>query len=261
MFFILKINTSETLTNFNKKNCDSEFLSPTFAVESLILNVNIMEKLIEKLKDFERKVKNVSNEEELQSIFKELAPAFLYGGYIQVRDDYKVYIRTVEFYFHSEKDSGIHDPIVYHRNGRDLETIPYFPIMTLHGHASGFDITFESETEKYRASALIRSYEVVDKNGSYLKWRKNDKTKKSMFMTSKEYGSNSQSTYLYTLLNGFSLENDNNIKWVDSPRERIKDISEKTRQNVFQSESEKEYIKIEGKKSERKWSFTREDQL
>jgi len=80
-------------------------------------------------------------------------------------------------------------------------------------------------------------------------------------MTSKEYGSNSQSTYLYTLLNGFSLENDNNIKWVDSPRERIKDISEKTRQNVFQSESEKEYIKIEGKKSERKWSFTREDQL
>ena len=34
MFFILIINTSETLTNFNKKNCDSGFVSHTFVVES-----------------------------------------------------------------------------------------------------------------------------------------------------------------------------------------------------------------------------------
>lgn len=40
-------------------------------------------------------------------MFRELAPSFLYGGYIQVRVDYEVYIRTVEFYFHSEKADGV----------------------------------------------------------------------------------------------------------------------------------------------------------
>lgn len=218
-----------------------------------------MDTLIKKLKDFGEIAKDLSNEAELQKLFEKLAPAFLYGGYIQVRNEYKVYIRTVEFYFHSEKDDGIHDPIVYHRNGRDLETVPYFPIMTLHGHTSGFDITFESEAGKYRASALIRSYEVVDNNGSYLKWGKNDNTKQSMFMNSKEYKNNSQSTYLYALLNGFSLENYNNIKWVDSPRMEHEPITKKTRQNVFQSEGEMIYIPQKGKKCNRLWSFTREE--
>ena len=62
-----------------------------------------MENLTNALTQFEAKAKVVSNETELQNIFKELAPAFLYGGYIKVREDYQVYIRTVEFYFHSEK--------------------------------------------------------------------------------------------------------------------------------------------------------------
>lgn len=100
---------------------------------------------------------------ELEEKFSKMASAFLYGGYINVNmgknDVYKVYIRTVEFYFHSERTDGVHDPIVYHRNGRGMEKIPYFPLMTLHAHNSGFDITFESEKGEYRASALIRAYE------------------------------------------------------------------------------------------------------
>ena len=106
--------------------------------------------------------------ESLQRMFEELAPVFLYGGYLQVRDDYHLFIRTVEFYYHSEKADGIHDPIVYHRNGRNLHVVPYFPLMTLHAHASGFDITFENEEGAYRSSALIRAYEVKDKEGKYL---------------------------------------------------------------------------------------------
>ena len=106
--------------------------------------------------------KEASDEKELQKSFRALATAFLYGGYIQVHKDYQIYIRTVEFYYHSEKNDGVHDPIVYHRNGRIMESVPYFPLMTLHAHNSGFDITFESETEKYRASALVRFYEVKD---------------------------------------------------------------------------------------------------
>ena len=216
-----------------------------------------MENLTKAITQFETKAKTVSNETELQSIFQEIAPVFLYGGYIQVRNDYKVYIRTVEFYFHSEKAEGIHDPIVYHRNGRDFEEVPYFPLMTLHAHTSGFDITFESETGKYRASALIRSYEVKNKNDEYLTWDK----KNSLFAKSKEYGYNTQSTYLYALLSGFPLGNENEIKWIDSPRTKLKDITEKPRQNVFQSENEWEYKPIKANRCKRNWSFTREDRV
>lgn len=219
-----------------------------------------MEKLIEEIRTFEEKIKNISDTIKLQKLFKELAPAFLYGGYIKIREDYKVYIRTVEFYFHSENEIGIHDPIVYHRNGRDLKDVPYFPIMTLHAHSSGFDITFENESGKYRASALIRSYEVIDKNGNYLKWEKVNE-KKRMFVNSNNYEYNTQSTYLYTLLNGFSIGNDNDIKWINSPREQRKSITEKPRQNVFQSKSEWEYEPIKGIKCDRNWSFTREERV
>ena len=211
-----------------------------------------MEKLIDVLKKFEEDFNDsMNNEKELQKEFKEkLAPAFLYGGYIQVREEYKVYIRTVEFYFHSETTNGIHDPIVYHRNGRYMEKVPYFPIMTLHAHNSGFDITFESQTKEYRASALIRAYEVIDENNEYVKW---DKTNKDVF--------NTQSTYLYYLLNGFSLGNDNSIKWIDEPREQKTPLTENIRQNVFQSEDELVYKKIDGLKSDRKWSFTRNEDV
>ena len=211
-----------------------------------------METLIESLKQFEEKANTVSNETELQNIFKELAPAFLYGGYIEVHNDYRVYIRTAEFYFHSEKENGIHDPIVYHRNGKDFVNVPYFPLMTLHAHSSGFDITFESETEQYRASALIRTYEVKDKDGKYLVWNK----EKSMFEETTEYGYNTQSTYLYALLNGFSLGNSNNVKWIDAPRKQSSSTMEKKRQNVYQFDSERNKVKCN-----RNWSFTRIEQV
>ncbi len=215
-----------------------------------------MSTLIEKLNEFGKNAKDLSDEAKLQKLFEDLAPAFLYGGYIQVRNEYKVYIRTVEFYFHSEKDDGIHDPIVYHRNGRGLENVPYFPPMSLNAHYSGYDITFESK-DNYRASALIRSYEVKSNDGKhYLKWN----TEKELFEEKEEYAFNNQSTYLYTLLNGFSLENGNCIKWVDFPRTEYEPIK-KTRQNVFQSESEKKYIPQKGKRCNRLWSFTREEHV
>ena len=221
-----------------------------------------MEKLIDALNQFEEEIKTVKDDTELSTIFAKLAPNFLYGGYIQVNNEYKVFIRTVEFYFHSEEEYGIHDPIVYHRNGRDLKEAPYFPLMTLHSHNSGFDITFEKEG-KYRASALIRSYEVIDKDGFYLKWDniEIDGKDKYMFVRKIDYQYNTQSTYLKTVLNGFPLGNYNEIKWIDSPRAKIKDITEKPRQNVFQSENEWEYKPIKENRCKRNWSFTREDQV
>lgn len=214
-----------------------------------------MEKLIEKLKEFKENIKGESKIEDIQKMFEELAPVFLYGGYIKVRDDYKVYIRTVEFYFHSEKDTGVHDPIVYHRNGRDLEQVPYYPLMSIHAHNSGFDITFENVGE-YRASALIRSYEVITKDGSYLKWEKVGN--KSMFVKHNNYEYNTQSTCLYALLNGFAFGNNNDITWEDD-RRVPKFVHGKPRKNVYQSESEWDYKPIRRKKCERNWSFSRDE--
>ena len=80
-----------------------------------------MNNLINELERFDKEIDDVISDSELNAVFGKLAPAFLYGGYIQVRNDYKIYIRTVEFYFHSEKENGVHDPIVYHRNKRDFD--------------------------------------------------------------------------------------------------------------------------------------------
>lgn len=210
------------------------------------------------LKDILYRFEGANNEADLQNLFYKLAQTFLYGGYIQVRNDYRVYIRTVEFYFHSEKMEGIHDPIVYHRNIRDLEgnvleKVPYFPVMSLHAHTSGYDITFESEIGEYRSSALIRSYEVKDMDGKYLLWDK----EKGLFIKSENYGYNTQSTYLYLLLNGFSLSDSNDIKWVNLQRIPSVPVMDR-RSNVFQSKNEWKYIKTSSK-CERKWSFTRQE--
>ena len=164
--------------------------------------------------------------------FQELAWYYLYSGYIKVRNEYKVYIRSVEFYFHNE-ENGIHDPIVYHRNGHGFEYVPYFPTMTLHAHNSGFDITFEKGG--CRVSALIRSYDVWNGH-NYLRWD----TKKKMFTACLANDcTNTQSTYLYTIINGFSLDNSNDIVWENEIREQITPITSHPRQNVPL------YVKIE----------------
>ncbi len=214
--------------------------------------------LMEKLKEFQKSINGESKIDAIQKRFKELAPVFLYGGYIKVRNDFKIYIRTVEFYFHSEKDNGVHDPIVYHRNGRDFEKVPYFPLMSIHAHNSGFDITFE-KPEEYRASALIRAYEIIDMHDNkYLKWD----TKKCMFVKSdsNNYCFNTQSTYLKAVLNGFAFGSNNDITWEPESRVQTKDITPKIRQNVFQSSSDKKYIKTDVKCT-RNWSFTREEKI
>ena len=56
-----------------------------------------MNNLINELERFDKEINEVISDSELNAVFGKLAPAFLYGGYIQVRNDYKIYIRTVEF--------------------------------------------------------------------------------------------------------------------------------------------------------------------
>ncbi len=49
-----------------------------------------------------------TNEEDLQMLFYVLSQGFLYSGHIQSRNDYNIYIRTLELYFHSVKNVGIY---------------------------------------------------------------------------------------------------------------------------------------------------------
>lgn len=199
---------------------------------------------------------------ELDECFKGLADAFLYGGYISVSDykeeRYRIFIRTVELYCHyegeDEKDMP-KDPIVYHRNGKYVEgEVPYFPLMSFHAHASGYDITFENFDLKLRSSALIRAYEVYDVlRKTYLRY---DREKK-LFVRCKDTKDrvNKQSTYLYNFLNGFS---DKNIKWIDALRNKSEDFKIAPRQNVYM------YDKDENKlpeKDTRLWSFTRKEDI
>lgn len=202
-----------------------------------------------KLYDCLSKFSKPETEEQLTLAFSQLAPHFIYGGYIDVNHLYKVYIRTVEFYFHDESElpEAIKDPIVYHRNSpKSDRPVPYFPLMTLHAHVSGFDITFENEEQRYRASALIREYSIFD-------IRQN----KFLIFNGKER--NDRSTYLYDYLNGFSLSGGTSyIRWIDETHEQHQQLIQKKRRRVFR------YRAIDGLHNqfektnlpdERQWSF------
>lgn len=100
----------------------------------------------------------------LTAQFEDIAKAAFYTGHFLVNDTNRIYITDIEFYYH-EDNGAIKDEVKYHRNDKK-ETLPYFPIGSLHPHQSGVDITFENPncSEQYRASFLIRGYEIRDTN-------------------------------------------------------------------------------------------------
>ncbi len=141
---------------------------------------SISQTLKERLEAFQSDLKEYkgSTKEELlevlsNKLFPDLAKSFLYGGYLKI-EYVRIYLTTVEFYFHCEKGSDlkIEDPIVYHQNRKaptGIKELPYFPLMTLHAHMSGYDITFENEAMQYRASVLVREFAIYnEKLGKFL---------------------------------------------------------------------------------------------
>ena len=181
--------------------------------------------LYEHLSNFKRH----SSIEELTDTFKNLASHFIYGGYIKVNDVYRVYIRTVEFYYHDEsnKPDAIKDPIMYHRNHTSEETKdpyeePYLPLMSIYMHSSGFDITFENEEQEYRASALIREYSIYD-----------IEQKDFIPLTSKGAFRDERVLYLKYYLNGFSLNDRSSIVWVDDEHLPQENLLPNARKGVY----------------------------
>ena len=194
--------------------------------------------LIERLKDFGRP----DSEAELTDTLSKLAQHFIYGGYINVYGKYRIYIRTVEFYFHDETDApgAIKDPIMYHRNGKSASgTMAYLPLLSLNTHTSGIDITFENEEQHYRAAALIREFSVYD-------------TAKNEFLKLKDGTRDDRSTLIYDYLNGFPIDGSATITWVDSPSESRTPLIQKARKNVFVY---KDGVKT-STPDKRQWSFS-----
>lgn len=181
-------------------------------------------------------------EDSLTKIFESLAKKFIYGGYILVGNEYRIEIKTVEFYYHEEYESenSISDPMVYHRNKKfPNRIVPIFPIMTLHSHWSGFDITFEDPYGKYRASALIRAYAVYDiKGNGYVKLDTSNKGKEDNIVGTYNLQEkpfiDTRSTYLQYFLNGFNLEEGKctRIIWKDDVREGYGNVKASLRKNV-----------------------------
>lgn len=200
---------------------------------------------------------------ELSGIFYLLAQKMLYGGFLQVGDDYEIYIRTVEFYYHEEEESKnqIQDSIVYHRNGRfpGRRNLPPFPMMALHAHWSGYDITFEDSCGRYRASALIREFAVFDhhagEHGSWVYWFTGAEYGDGNYKTLPEPKFDDRSTYLQFFLNGFSIDGTaNRVIWKDFKSPEYGKPTVKTRRNVFQDKEKKVPC-------DRPWAFRRDDLL
>ena len=217
-----------------------------------------MNKLIEQLLEFQdsRRNKGVG----LEKLFEKLAKYLLYGGHFHCSERYDLYITSVEFYYHEEigdNDKRIVDPIMYHRNVKDKPVVPYLNIGTLYPHWSGVDITFEDDILQYRASALIRSYRIVQLKPERLELKESD-----------------LSTYVYDyLFDGLSVDKkETAINWIDDKvilsnckvnAYKRKNVNlfkynyEKT-EDEPSSKHDNEFIKIKNKQDSRRWRFVRE---
>lgn len=200
----------------------------------------------------------------LETRMKDLAKYFLYGGYINVRNQYHIYIKTVEFYYH-EEEGDKKDPIMYHRNNYFVQgDIPFFTPLSFNSHDTGVDITFEDEIKKIRASVLIRGYEVFDcKNGKRLVWNPTAEQFQEYVGGKPKY--NTQCLYLKRILNGFTSEGTPDITWVDD-LSNLNDISDKDitpirRQGVYKSLDNKRYKANRREKDEKEWGFRREKEI
>ena len=217
-----------------------------------------MSKLIEQLIEFQDSRRN--NSEDLEKSFEKLAKYLLYGGHFHCSERYDLYITSVEFYYHEEigdNDKRIVDPIMYHRNVKDKPVVPYLNVGTLYPHWSGVDITFEDDILQYRASALIRSYKIVQLKPERFELKESD-----------------LSTYVYDyLFDGLSVDKKETIiDWIDDKvilsnckvnAYKRKNVNlfkynyEKT-EDEPSSKHDNEFIKIKNKQESRRWRFVRE---
>lgn len=194
-----------------------------------------MEELIKKLKEFEeeRRIKRSSKEWNVNTVadcFVDIAKYVLLNGYFLVNKTYIIDIGAIELYYH-EEDGEIKDHIMYHTNEHPSKSevfklnngYPYFKIGSFNLHQSGVDVTFENEAEKYRASFLIRSYRVFNKN-----------EESKIYDLSIPFDKCSTHIFDDMFYEGISFDNENKttIEWVELKSHKKEDIEQSPRTNV-----------------------------
>ena len=229
--------------------------------------------LMDCLREFQGVVSLNRSEKEdaLSDPFRVLAQKAIYGGYFVVKSGqrviHRVYIHTVEFYYHEEKQGGLRDWIVYHKNPFKGKPKDAFPLGTFNSHQSGVDITFEDQTPGlknpgYRASMLIRSFRVTTgDNKDYMQFGKYpDHVKNHQFQDVEFFP-----THLYDYLFMQAPIDDISISWKEDPQ-KYGPVYAGQRINVFDykfkddGSDTKSPEKDDKKLDHRKWAFS-QDQL
>jgi hypothetical protein len=225
--------------------------------------------------------------DQLNEWFKKIAQVML-SGHFEIKNNNNdkecviVRPKTVEMYFHEERDRDIKeddkyykDYIVYHRNHdikkindsrktNDNQDIKYYPLGVLNPHPSGIDITFESEKHRFRASALIRAFKVEAakteeiSEEQYQNSIKNVQKMKDVtgvqYINQKEVDIDGRSTYVYdALFSQFSIFDGFSVKWVDG--DKLKSINNPIkRKNVYEYDDDGN--KLSEFDTTRQWSFS-----
>ena len=202
-----------------------------------------MKGLIKILKKFDsRRTKAIKskkwNKNYVDKCFFPCAEDILCKGYFLVNNEYIIDLGAIELYYH-EEEGKIKDHVMYHINERLPKKYkeivkqdggyPYFKLGCFNLHASGVDVTFENQNEKYRASFLIRSYRVLKKE--------NEEDVKGLEMPFDACSTHIFDDMFYSgiLLNS----NSNTIKWVK--KEKLGKIKKCPRKNVamYRKENDK----------------------
>lgn len=169
-----------------------------------------------------------ATEKTIKEQFRSIAETVFNSGYFLVNGKRCIYPTDIEFYFYAEyetKEDWRRDFNMYHKG----INVPYFPKEgSLYPHRSGVDYTFENPDKHYRASFLIRAYEVG------LNGRKED-----------------HPTYLWEDMFGECTCNGKtglNVIWKDEPHPQEWKADETIRHNLN---------KGDGEKDTKEWRFKR----
>ena len=147
---------------------------------------------------------------EAPNSFVELAQCMLAGHFLVTDGKEEVTVRptVLEFYYHEEREDGIKDPIVYHKDSKSSKK-PLILTGFLHNHVSGIDLAFEHENNgKVRASVLIREF-IIESDKDRLEAMEPFNIKVNV--------NDGRSTAMYAaLFSQFSVfDNGFNVKWED----------------------------------------------
>lgn len=208
------------------------------------------------LEEFQKEQKNLPNDKDarikdLAELFKPIAKYLLNEGCLEVYSGTKLIRRvfpfTVEFYYH-EEEGNVKDYIVYHKGVDD-----YFIPGSINAHQSGIDITFESKDAKYRASALIRAFRVIEGDDIHAPFKKGYHRSTRADRKDVEY----RSTYIYDYL-FTNVPLPIKVQWADCVLGDVCDPKQGYRVNVF--EYDPDTCKKNKLERDRKpWAFSLEE--